>query len=63
MDQELEKKPEQQEPEKSAWQTTKECWYDKIPLTLKQLDIIVGICWTLLILTFAAILLDAFGVF
>ena len=56
--------PEQEKkPEKSGWQATKESWYDKIPLNLKQLDIIVGICWTLLILTFVGIILDAVGVF
>lgn len=58
---ELPQEEKQQKP-KSQWQTTKEGWYDKIPLTLKQLDIIIGICWTLLILCFLAICLDAMGI-
>ena len=57
-----EQSPEEQKKQKTGWQATKEGWYDKIPLTLKQLDIIVGVCWALLILTFAAILLDAFDI-
>lgn len=55
-----------QEPEKkpiSPWQAQKESWYDKIPLTLKQLDIIIGICLTLLALCFVAIALDAMGIY
>ena len=50
---------EKQEKPKSQWQQTKESWYDKIPVTLKQMDIIVGICWGLLGLTAVAIALDA----
>lgn len=60
---EEEKTPPEKEVEtKTPWQKQKEYWYDKIPLTLKQLDIIIGICWTLLILTFIAIFLDAKGI-
>ncbi len=33
-----------QEKPKSEWQKTKESWYDKIPLTVKQLDIIIWAC-------------------
>lgn len=51
-----------EEKEKSQWQKTKEGWYDKIPLTLKQLDIIIAVCWVLLGLCFAAICLDAMGI-
>lgn len=47
---------------KTPWQARKEGWYDHIPLTLKQLDIIVGVCLTLLALTFIAIALDAMGI-
>ena len=54
---------EEPEKKKSDWQTTKEGWYDKIPFNLHQMNIIVGVCWTLLILTFVFILLDAWGVF
>ena len=47
---------------KSLWQQTKESWYDKIPLTLKQLDIIVYTCWVLLGLAVIAAALDAMGI-
>lgn len=55
--------PGQQEKAKTPWQRQKENWYDKIPLTLKQLDIIIGICLTLLGLCFLAIILDAMGIY
>ena len=44
---------------KSTWQIQKESWYDKVPLNLKQLDIIIAICLILLALTFVVIFLDA----
>lgn len=47
----------------SAWQAKKESWYDKVPLTLKQLDIIIGVCLTLLALCFVLIALDAMGIY
>ena len=46
----------------SLWQKTKESWYDKVPLTVKQLDIIIGCGIAGLILTAIAITLDAIGV-
>ena len=56
-----------QPPEKqsatSLWQQTKEGWYDKVTLSVKQLDIIIGCGIAGLILTFIAIALDAMGVF
>lgn len=55
--------PEQEQKAKTPWQLQKERWYDKIPLTLKQLDIIIGVCLTLLALTFVAICLDAMGIY
>lgn len=55
--------PPEEEKAKTPWQLQKESWYDKIPLTLKQLDIIIGVCLTLLVLTFVAIVLDALGIF
>ena len=55
--------PQEEKQVKTPWQQQKESWYDKIPLTLKQLDWIVGICLTLLALTFVAIALDALGIF
>ena len=54
--------PEEEKPVKSNWQRTKESWYDKIPVSLKQMDIIVAVCWTLLILTGICIALEAMGI-
>ena len=48
---------------KSMWQITKESWYDKVNLSVKQLDIIIACGIGGLILTFIAIALDALGVF
>ena len=54
----------QEEPKvKSMWQQTKESWYDKVPLTVKQLDIIIACGIGGLVLTFIAIALDAMGIF
>lgn len=47
----------------SPWQAKKESWYDKVPLTLKQLDIIIGVCLTLLAVCFVLIILDAAGIY
>lgn len=55
--------PEEEQKVKSTWQIMKESWYDKIPLNLKQLDAIIGVCLTLLVLTFIAICLDAMGIY
>ena len=55
--------PEENKEDKSAWQTAKESWYDKIPLTLKQLDAIVIVCFVLLGLCFAAICLDVMDIY
>ena len=52
-----------QEKAKTPWQVTKESWYDKIPLNLKQLDLIVTVCWILLGLCAVAIVLDATGIY
>jgi len=59
MDEQRNDLPEEETEIKSQWQQTKEGWYDKIPVTLKQMDIIVWICWGLLGLTAVAIALDA----
>ena len=63
MDEQRKEHPEETPEEKSMWQQTKESWYDKIPVTVKQMDIIVYICWTLLGLAVIAVALDAMGVF
>lgn len=47
----------------SPWQAKKESWYDKVPLNLKQLDIIIGVCLTLLAVCFVLIALDAMGIY
>lgn len=54
---------ERQENVKSPWQMQKENWYDKIPLNVKQLDIIIGVCWALLALTAVLICLEALDIF
>lgn len=48
---------------KSQWQLQKENWYDQVPLNQKQLDIIIGVCLVLLVLTFVLIYLDAKDIF
>ena len=63
MDEQRNELPEVEPEVKSPWQQTKESWYDKLPVTVKQMDIIVAICWTLLGLTVVAVALDAMGVF
>lgn len=54
--------PEEQTP-KNAFQQTKESWYDKLPVTLKQMDLIVGICWAALAVTAILIALEALDIF
>ena len=48
---------------KSQWQLQKENWYDRVPLNQKQLDIVIGVCLVLLVLTFVLIYLDAKDIF
>lgn len=48
---------------KTPWQMQKESWYDRIPLTVKALDIIIGVSLALLALTFVLIYLDAKDIF
>ena len=54
---------EESRPVKSQWQQTKEGWYDKIPLTVKQLDIIIGLGIAGMVILAIVIALDASGVF
>ena len=54
--------PIEEQSAKSLWQQTKESWYDKVPLTVKQLDIIIACGIGGLILTFVAIALEAMGI-
>ena len=55
--------PIEEQSAKSLWQQTKESWYDKVPLTVRQLDIIIACGIGGLVLTFIAIALDAMGIF
>ena len=50
------------QPVKSMWQQTKESWYDKVNLTVKQLDIIIACGIGGLIITFILIALDAMNI-
>lgn len=55
--------PQDEKKPVTAWQAKKESWYDKVPLTLKQLDIVIGVCLTLLAVCFVLIILDAAGIY
>lgn len=56
--------PEKREaPQTPGWQRQKESWYDRIPLTVRQLDKIIWTCLVLLALTFVLIYLDAKDIF
>ena len=59
----LKKETAKEEQLKSQWQLQKENWYDRVPLNQKQLDIIIGVCLVLLVLTFVLIYLDAKDIF
>ena len=63
MDGQDHKLPEGEEKPKSQLQQVKEYWYDKVPLTLKQLDIIVWCCYAALAILAVCIALDAIGIF
>lgn len=63
----IESEPPAPEPEVAAdtrgnWQRTKEGWYDKVPLTVRQLDIVIGVGVVALIVIVLLIARDA-GVF
>ena len=48
---------------KQPLQILKESWYDKVSLSVKQLDFIIVVCWILLIATGILIYLDARDIF
>ena len=52
----------EEEKMKTLWQIQKESWYDKIPLNLKQMNIIVAVCWILIVLVIIVIALDAMNI-
>ena len=55
--------PPEEEKTRSKLQIQKESWYDKLPLNVKQLDIIITGCWILIAVVFLVIALDAMDIF
>ena len=55
--------PPEEEKTRSMLQIQKESWYDKLPLNVKQLDIIITVCWILIFVVIAVIALDAMDIF
>ena len=53
----------EEEKTRSMLQIQKESWYDKLPLNVKQLDIIITVCWILIFVVIAVIALDALDIF
>ena len=45
------------------FQSRKESWYDKVPLTVKQLDVIVYVGIAALVVVFILIALEAAGIY
>lgn len=54
---------EETKPAKPAWQATKESWYDHLNVTVKQLDIVIGVASALLVLVFILIILQGLHIF
>lgn len=46
---------------KHPWQVTKESWYDKLNVSVRQLDIIIGAASVALAIVVILIILDAMG--
>ena len=55
--------PAEEEKLKPVWQMQKESWYDKLPLNVNQLDIIITVGWILIAVVFLVIALDAMDIF
>ena len=53
----------EEEKAKTLFQIQKESWYDKVPLNLKQMNLIVTVCWILIVVVFIVIALDAMDIF
>ncbi len=51
------------ETKKKRWQSIKESWYEKINVSLKTLDWIIGIAIAVLAVTVVLIVLEATGTF
>ena len=54
--------PIEEKSAKSLWQQTKESWYDKVTLSVRQLDIIIACGIGGLIITGILIALDAMNI-
>ena len=63
MEEEKKDLPEEKGEEQTSWQTTKEGWYDKVPLTVKQLDTIIVVGFIALAVVFGLIALEAMDIF
>ena len=63
MEDEILQSEKEEEKAKSLLQMEKERWYDKLPLNLKQLDTIITVCWILIFVVIAVIVLDALDIF
>ena len=46
---------------KHPWQVTKESWYDKLNVSVRQLDIVIGVASLALLIVVILIILDATG--
>ncbi len=60
---ELEKKEKALDPFSAAVKARKEQWYDKVKLTVRQMDVIIRVIWALLGITVLLIILEAAGIF
>ena len=55
--------PEEESDTRPGWQRMKEGWYDKVPLSVRQLDVIIALGLIGLAVVTVLIFLDASGVF
>lgn len=53
---------QEEAPVKPAWLQTKEAWYARVPLTLKQLDMIIGLAVAALVIVGILIALESYGI-
>lgn len=60
---ELERKEKALDPISQAVKDKKESWYDRVRLSVKQMDIIIGVVCALLLITVVLIILEAAGVY
>ena len=60
---ELEKRERRLDPLSQAVQAKKEQWYDKVKLSVRQMNIIIAVVWALLGIVAVLIILEAAGIF